>query len=155
MEGRDRKIAALEAGIEAYLAGDLVGASVQPDGKQNLHFRDGDARERWHKKILAAFKEVWTFVKSATEKLEKAISERAAEIRKPLVDKVQAWMVRFNEAAPAEKEAMRHTPQHEVAAELAGELVATKAPEVEEDPIWIEMAIAGKALTSRGPGSGR
>lgn len=107
---RDRKAKALEAGMEAFAVGDLIAATTNAAGARILEYKDRDARERWHERILPAFREVWRFVTEALARLAKREKERAAELDK-------------REAALASAEAGRAA----IEGFLAGDLKATMA----------------------------
>jgi hypothetical protein len=72
----EAKARALRAGIEAWLAGDIVDALEKDDGKKIIRFRDADAQQRWSDQVRLAFELVWKFVRKVTAEIRKAIQDR-------------------------------------------------------------------------------
>ncbi len=71
-----RRATSLEAGIEAWLAGDIVDAVITNEGKKTLKFRDIKAKERWGEQVRHAIELVWSFVRRMAVEVKKAIHER-------------------------------------------------------------------------------
>lgn len=88
----EAKARALRAGIEAWLAGDIIDALQKDDGKKVIAYKDAEARQRWSDQVRLAFELVWNFVRKVT-------AEIRAEIKKAIRDKVTPELIR--EAATA------------------------------------------------------
>ena len=72
----EAKARAFRAGIEAWLAGDIVDAVEKDDGMKAMKYRDADARQRWSDQVRLAFELVWNFVRQVTAEIRKAIQNR-------------------------------------------------------------------------------
>ncbi|OYZ13682.1 MAG: hypothetical protein B7Y35_07425 [Sphingomonadales bacterium 28-64-96] len=75
-EQSEARTRALRAGIEAWLAGDIVDALEKDDGKKIIRYRDAEARQRWSEQVRLAFELVWIFVQKVTAQVRKAIQDK-------------------------------------------------------------------------------
>ena len=70
---------AVKAGTRAWASGELVGARLDDEGQKHLLYRDVAARDRWQDQILAAFDDVWEYVREQGRRILKAIEPERLE----------------------------------------------------------------------------
>lgn len=89
-ENDRRKLEAVKAGIEAWAAGDIVGADVKADGGKQLLYRDGTAKSRLQQWVQAAGLEIWTHVRDLAAKIAQRIALEEKRARQAIEADQQA-----------------------------------------------------------------
>jgi len=122
------KARALEIGIEAWAAGDIVEAKRTEDGGRMFVWRDETTKYRLKALILPALDEVWRFVAAATSRMAARTAAIEAEARKEAGELVsaaagaaKAFWTRYEAALPAERQVLEQTRSFDAVTMLAAD----------------------------------